>query len=133
MAHAGQELAARFYAEALNGKRLDVIDELVAQDFVEHGTPPVSGADGFRAFVGSLLSAFPDLSFGVDDWIVKDDRVVARCWARGTHQGELFGMAATGKPVSWTAIHIWRVADGRLVERWSEANVLGLMEQLKQP
>lgn len=131
MGNAGQALVARFYAEALNEKRLEVIDELIAADFVEHGSPPVSGVDGFRAFIGNVVASFPDLEFGVEDWIVDGDRVVARCRASGTHRGELFGMPATENTVSWTAIHIWRVADGRLVERWSEADVMGLMEQLK--
>jgi steroid delta-isomerase-like uncharacterized protein len=126
-----RELAARFYHEVLNAKRLEALDELIAEDFVEHGRPPVHGLDGFRSFVGGLLGALPDFEFRVHDWIEQGDRVVARCEAMGTHRGELFGFPATGKLVTWTAIHIWRGADGRLVERWSEADVLGIIEQLK--
>lgn len=127
-----QALVARFYDEVLNQGRLDLLGELIADDFVEHGTPPIPpGSDGFRSFVARVGEAFPDFHFGVDDWIVGGDRVVVRGSAAGTHQGEFLGYAPTGKRVSWTAIHIWRVADGRLAERWSEADVLDIVEQLR--
>ncbi len=58
---------------------------------------------------------------------------MARCSAAGTHRGELFGFAPTGNRVTWTAIHIWRIVDGRLAERWSEADLLGIVGQLKAP
>jgi predicted ester cyclase len=131
LAQGHRDLVARFYDEVLNQQRLEILDELLAPDFVEHGTPPIEGLDGFRSFVSGLLEALPDFRFTVHDWILQGDRVVARCAAAGTHRGELFGFAPTGKPVTWTAIHIWRVADGRLAERWSEADVLGIVEQLK--
>jgi steroid delta-isomerase-like uncharacterized protein len=126
-----QNLVTRFYDEVLNEKHVERIDELLAPDFVEHGTPPLEGRDAFRAFVEGLVSALPDFRFQVNDWIVEGDRVVARCSATGTHRGVLFGFAPTGKRVSWTAIHIWRVTDGRLAERWSEADRLGIVEQVK--
>ena len=127
----GRDIAARFYDEVLNGRDLELIDALVAPDFVEHGTPPMEGRDAFREFVAGLLQALPDFRFDVDDWIVEGDRVVARCSATGTHHGEFLGFAPTGNRVTWTAIHIWRIVDGRLAERWSEADVLGIVEQLK--
>jgi steroid delta-isomerase-like uncharacterized protein len=126
-----QQLVARFYDEVLNAQRLDLLEEIVADDFTEHGTPPIAGRDGFRAFVTGIVGGFPDVRLDVDDWIVEGDRVVARVSVRGTHRGEALGMPPTGRSVSWTAIHIWRIAAGRLAERWSEANVLGLMEQLR--
>jgi predicted ester cyclase len=81
--------------------------------------------------VESLIAALPDFRFEVHDWMVDGDRIAARCSAVGTHRGELFGFAPTGRRVSWTSIHIWRVADGRLTDRWSEADLLGIVEQLK--
>ena len=128
-----QELVSRFYEEVLNSRRLEVFDELVASDFVEHGTPPLTGREAFRSFVGGLLEAFPDFRFTVDDWIASADRVVARCSAVGTQRGEFLGFPPTGQPVRWTAIHIWRVEADRLAERWSEADVLHIVEQLKNP
>jgi steroid delta-isomerase-like uncharacterized protein len=127
----GRHLVERFYREVLNQQRLDVLDALIAPDFVEHGTPPIVGADGFRAFVTGLIEALPDLELTVDDWIVQGDRVAARIAVRGTQRGEFLGYPPTDRPIRWTAIHIWRVADGRLAERWSEADPFGIVEQLK--
>ena len=124
-------IVARFYHEVLNGKRLDLLDEIAAPDFVEHGTPPITGVEGFRGFLAGLAGGLPDVQLTAHDWIVDGDRVVARCVVTGTHRGELFGYAPTDKPITWTAIHIWRVHDGRLAERWSEADVFGIFEQLK--
>lgn len=127
----GRDLVARFYEEVLNQNRPEVLADLVDTDFVEHGKSPVTGLEGFRSFVRGLTEGLPDLRLTVEDWIVEGDRVVARCSVTGTHNGELLGFAPTGKPVSWTAIHIWRVANGRLVERWSEADVWGIVEQVR--
>jgi predicted ester cyclase len=49
---------------------------------------------------------------------------------RGTHEGELMGIPATGKQVEFTETHISRIANGKIVERWGEWDVLGMMQQL---
>lgn len=127
-----QQLVRRFYDEVLNGKHPEALDDILTDDFVEHGTPPIElGIAGFRDFLAGLAGAFPDITLHVDDWIVEGDRVVARVTVRGTHLGEAFGFPATGRPVRWTAIHIWRVRGGRLAERWSEADVRGILSQLE--
>jgi steroid delta-isomerase-like uncharacterized protein len=128
---AARQLVARFYEDVLNGKRLELLDELITDDFNEHGKPPLAGREAFRAFLEGLAAGLPDVELEVDDWIVADDRVVARCRVSGTHRGELFGYPATGRRIGWTAIHIWRLADGHLADRWSEADLFGIMEQLK--
>jgi steroid delta-isomerase-like uncharacterized protein len=125
------DLVARFYDEVLNQQQLDVMEQLFDPDFVEHATPAVMGLEGFRSFIRGLAEGLPDVHLTVADWIAEGDRVVARCSVTGTHNGEFLGFPPTGKPISWTSIHIWRVANGRLVERWSEADVLGLVEQMK--
>jgi steroid delta-isomerase-like uncharacterized protein len=126
-----RDLVARFYDEVLNQQQLDVMEQLFDPDFVEHGTPPVTGLEGFRSFIRGLVEGLPDVHLTVADWIAEGDRVVARCSVTGTHHGEFLGFPPTGKPISWTSIHIWRVANGRLLERWSEADVLGIVEQVK--
>lgn len=126
-------IVARFYDEVVSGGRFEVVDELCVPDFIEHGAPPdmPPGREGFKAFLRMLRNAFPDLKWTVDDWIATDEKVVARGSGRGTHRGDFLGFAPTGRPVTWSAIHIFRVVDGRLVERWSEADRLGLFDQLK--
>ncbi|MGH2382419.1 MAG: ester cyclase [Candidatus Limnocylindria bacterium] len=131
MSDSPRDHVAQFYSEVINGQQLDALDRLVAEDFVDHGTPPTTGRDGFRGFLSGRVEGLPNVELHVDDWIVEGDRVVARCRVSGTHRGEFLGYAPTGRRVEWTAIHIWRVSEGRLAERWSQADMLRIVEQLK--
>jgi steroid delta-isomerase-like uncharacterized protein len=132
MSDENRALVERFYEEVISGGNVDALDELMAPDFIEHGASPGApgGREGFRQFVGRLRSAFPDFRWSVEDWIVAGDKVVARGRGKGTHRGNFLGMPPTGRPAEWTAIHIFRVEDGRLAERWSEVDIGGLMERL---
>ena len=77
-----------------------------------------------------MLAAFPDFSVTIEDAIAEGDRVAVRVTVRGTHQGALMGIPPTGKQIAIKAISMWRVTDGRIVERWESADTLGLMQQL---
>lgn len=132
MLDANRALVQRFYDEVISGGNIDALDELMADDFVEHNAgdlPP--GRDGFKLFASALRNAFPDFRWTVDDWIVAGDRVAARGRGRGTHRGEFLGVPGTGRPAEWTAIHIFAIRDGRLAERWAEVDAGGLAERLK--
>jgi steroid delta-isomerase-like uncharacterized protein len=123
----------RFIEEVWNDRRLDLIPELVSEDHVDHdpaqaGLP--SGPAGMRAFVETYLAAFPDVRFTIEDVICEEDRVTIRWTATGTHQGPLPGIAPSGKRVSITGILIDRIADGKIVETWSNWDALGLFRQL---
>jgi hypothetical protein len=78
----------------------------------------------------SLHAAFPDLHIDVEDMIAEGDKVVARVTASGTHQGEFMGIAPTGNRVEFSAIDIARIAEGKIVEHWSNSDQLGMMQQL---
>ena len=75
-------------------------------------------------------AAFPDLTLTNEDIIVGTDRVVLRWTARGTHEGELMGIPASGAEVTMTGIDILRVEDGKVVERWGEFNSMQTMQQI---
>jgi len=77
-----------------------------------------------------LLTTFPDLHVSIEDVIGEGDRVVVRFTLRGTHQGELMGIAPTGKQVAMTGISIIRVANGKFLEEWANTDWLGLLQQL---
>jgi uncharacterized protein YhfF/ketosteroid isomerase-like protein len=79
----------------------------------------------------TLTGAFPDLRTDIEDLIAERDRVVARLSLRGTHQGEFRGIAPTGRAVHFTAIRVYRVADGKIVESWANQDALGLLTQLQ--
>jgi steroid delta-isomerase-like uncharacterized protein len=126
--------AVRRWAEDLwNQGRLEVAEEIAAPDFVFHlpGVPiEGQGPDVLRAVVRLFRGAFPDLHFTMEDQIVAEDAVVIRWTARGTHRGELFGIAPTGRTVTVTGVDLLHFVDGRLRENWVEFDALGLMLQL---
>jgi predicted ester cyclase len=66
----------------------------------------------------------------VEDLVAEEDKVVGRITAYGKHEGELFGIPATGKDIRVTGIAIWRIRNGRIVEHWHETDQMGLMHQL---
>jgi len=122
----------RIPLEVFNEGNFGLIDELVSPDYVEHyaqpGVPPTR--EGFKQVAMELRSAFPDLSYRVEDTIESGDKIVYRLSASGTMTGEFNGMPATGKRATWTEIHIGRVANGRLVEHWGLVDQLGMLVQL---
>ena len=126
-------IARRFLEEAFNGGNLDVVDELVAPQFVNHDAAkpePTVGIEGAKAGVTGYRDAFPDLRLTIEQQVADGEYVTTRWTARGTHQGDLMGMAATGKQATVTGITIDRIVDGRFVESWTNWDTLGLMQQL---
>ena len=77
------------------------------------------GRDGYKQIFAYLLSAFPDTQLTIEEIIAEGEKVVTRSTWTGTHQGEFMGITATGKQVSTTAINIYRIENGKLVEEWS--------------
>jgi steroid delta-isomerase-like uncharacterized protein len=125
-------LTRRFYEEVVNGGNLNMIDELVSPDFVDHEALSglAAGREGVKQFFSMLRIAFPDLRMNVEDLIAEGDKVVARSTMTGTHRGEFAGIVATGKTVNVSAIDIVRFADGKLAEHWGVTDTASLMEQL---
>jgi len=78
----------------------------------------------------SEANAFPDLHYTIEDMIAEGDKVVVRLTFSGTHRGEFMGVAPTNKRVTTTAIFIQRIVSGKLVEEWSNADLLGFFQQL---
>jgi steroid delta-isomerase-like uncharacterized protein len=130
-AEANRDLIRRLLAEVDRGND-DVVEAYYSPDYVDHSPASVrhqAGPDGLGRTFAALRRAFPDTRHTIEDLIADGDRVVARVSARATHTGELFGHAPTGKAIRLTSITIYRIADGRIAERWSEQGP-GLLEQL---
>jgi steroid delta-isomerase-like uncharacterized protein len=125
-------LVRRFYEEVFDLGNLDVAEEFLAADVVEHDVlshePP--GLEGFKKSIANLLSAFPDLSVTLEDVISVEDKVVVRWTDRGTHKGEFLGMAPTGRRVITQGISIFRFSEGKIAEQWTNWDTLSLMSQL---
>jgi predicted ester cyclase len=122
----------RGWCEVISQNRLDRVEEIIASDEVDHALPAgvPAGLEGVKQIFTLLHTAFPDLQIEIEDLIAEGDQVVGRVTARGTHQGEFMGIAPTGKPVSFNAIDVVRIAGGKIVERWSQADNLALLQQL---
>ena len=126
-------IVRRVNDEVWSEGHLDVIDELIADDFVATivGAPEeIRGPQGFREFVVMYRKAFPDLRLTVDEQFAEGETVVTRWTATGTNEGELMGMPPTGKQATTAGININRVSGGKLVEGWGLFDQLGLLQQI---
>lgn len=133
MLEANKKISRRVVEEAFNQGRYDVLDELIAPTYVQHdpsSPTPVEGADGLRGFVDLYRTSFPDLKVTIEEQIAEGDRVVTRWTAVGTHQGDLLGITATGKQATVTGMTMDTIADGKIVETYSNWDTLGLLQQL---
>jgi steroid delta-isomerase-like uncharacterized protein len=123
----------RAFAEVLRDP-VPAMAQFVTPDFVDHNPPPGATAgtrEGVAQAIVALKQAFPDLTLGIDELLAaEDDRVVVRATWRGTQQGAFMGMPASGKAKAMASIHIFRLADGKLVEHWAEQDSLGMLQQL---
>ena len=131
-AEANRALIQRFYYEGWNKGNIGLYDELVTEDFVDHraavpGIP--DGREGFKLMNAMLHAAFP-VQVELLNIVAEDDKVAAVWRSTGTHEGELWGIPATGKHVDFTATVLYHVRDGRLSEGWITRDDLGMMRQI---
>jgi steroid delta-isomerase-like uncharacterized protein len=128
-----EAVVRRLIDEGFSGGRLDVADELVADDLVEHqdfGPDHAPGPAGVRAVIASLRRAFPDFRLAVEDLVVAGDVVWTRNVATGTHDGAFMGHPPTGRPMRIQVFDVLRVVDGRIVEHWGVPDRLGALLQI---
>ena len=110
-----------------------IADEIYSEDYVGHDPTkpePIRGIEAAKEEAAGYRNAFPDLTLTVDHQIAEGEYVGTRWTARGTHAGDLEGIAPTGTHATTTGISITRVVDGKIVEDYTEWNALGLMTQL---
>ncbi|WP_332899216.1 ester cyclase [Haladaptatus sp. CMSO5] len=132
---------AREYLEAVENHtdgRIENLTDLVAADVVNH--TPVSrdeltpgeerGIDLFRKHTEAVTRGFSDVHFDIHDMLAEDDRVLVRFDVVGTHDGMFMGVEPTGKPVRISTFGLYRFDDGKLVERWSESDLVSFLSQV---
>ncbi len=125
--------ARRVVEEGINKNNWAIVAELIAANYVEHQpSPPGSptGLEGFKLFLTTFRTAFPDFHYRVDDTIAEGDNVVQRLTGYGTMKGSFAGMPGTGKQAAWSEIHISRFKDGKIVEHWALVDQTGMLQQL---
>ena len=132
-AEQNKAIARRFIEEVWNKKTLAAIDELYAPNAIEHRDLPPFELDreSAKQYTAPLFSAFPDVHVTIEDMVAEGDRVVTRWTARGTHQGELMGIAPTSKTIAVMGISIGcHDANGQLLESWTSWDRLTMLHQL---
>jgi predicted ester cyclase len=125
-------LVRRFYEEIDKGN-INILDELVAEDYIDHNPPPIpnlpKGREGVKQAFRVLQQATPGYHH-IEDQIAEGDKVVTRLTSVGKHERDLPGAPRTGNDMKVTSITIHRIANGTLVEKWSEKDTLALLQQI---
>ena len=131
-AEENKAIIRRLFDEVYNDQDFDVLDEMVAQDVVNHSATEEHkhGIEGFKYVMEWGAALMPDGRYEILDMIAEGEMVACRVRVSGTMQGELFGVAPTGKSFTAEHVHWHRVAGGKLVERWAVRDDLGTLIQL---
>jgi predicted ester cyclase len=111
----------------------DIVDQYVDPSYVGNDPAepePVRGPQGFKNQIQGYLAAFPDGRVTVDEQIAEGDAIATRWTGRGTHQGDLMGIAPTGKQVTVSGLTLEKYENGKLVESWTNWDTLGMLQQI---
>jgi steroid delta-isomerase-like uncharacterized protein len=129
MAAANKELVLRFYKEVYGDWNMALVDAAVSPRFVSHDWPEggPTGPQAFRDYYSAIRSAVPDAHYVVDDVIAESDRVVVRYRMLGTHERAFGDIPPTGRAITLAGIAVYRLEDGKLMERWVVSDVYGLL------
>jgi predicted ester cyclase len=132
-----KRVVAEFVRRCQDEHDLDFADVVFHPHFVNHYRPEGRDipsterpASGFQSFYGSLLQGFPDARMEINEQIAEGDLVATRKTLRGTHRGELWGLAPSGNRVEFEFLDIFRVADGKLIEHWTSMDLAALRSQM---
>jgi steroid delta-isomerase-like uncharacterized protein len=132
-AEENKAVVRRIYEKLWDERRLDVADELIAEDAVNYDTGPVPlpfGPEEMKGTVRMVTAAFPDNRHEVEDLFAEGDQVMARVRLTGTHEGSFMGIPPTGRRIEISEIHVYRLRDGKAVEHRAGRDDLGAMRQL---
>jgi steroid delta-isomerase-like uncharacterized protein len=127
-------LLRRMHRELLGSRDLAALEEFFAPDFVSHSMPPglPQGVEGVKRFFEMFRDALPDAEVSIDELVAEGDKVAIATTIAGTHEGELIGIAPTGRRVAVTGIDLVRIDGGRIVEHRGLTDMVGLMRQLTE-
>jgi steroid delta-isomerase-like uncharacterized protein len=132
MAREDIEKLVQRWTEAVATGRLDVLDELLAEDVIDRsGTTPVSGVESFKGRAGAVRGAFAGIQIVVEDLIVEGDAIAWRWVLTGTHVGLFAGLAPTGRRATLRGGNFQRLKGGRVAEHWTLVDVFGATQALR--
>ena len=131
MPEQNKTIVRRYIEEVIDQNRVSSIDELFDTGYINH-TPmgDMRGPEGMKTFIGRVRAMLPDVRATVEDMFAEGDRVAVRLTLHGTYVGEVLGVKYDGKRVTLPEIQVYRIANGKIAERWFIADRLGLWQQL---
>jgi steroid delta-isomerase-like uncharacterized protein len=127
-----KQIVSQFF-ETLDRQDTEMIDQLVSStNYSLHfsGMPPMDWNENKKEFLAPFTKAFPDLRRNIVDMVAEGDKVAVSINVTGTYKGEFQGIPPTGKQVSFTAMDILTIIDGKITEEWATADMMGLMQQI---
>ena len=133
MSEHNKAIVRRLFAELWNNGKLSVADEILTPNYEHHdsSTPDFGhGPDSEKKRATLYRTAFPDLHLTIEDVISEGETVMTRWSCRGTHKGDLNGIAPTGKQFNISGVTVARVSNGKIAEGFVNWDALGLMQQL---
>ena len=127
-----KKIAREYIQRVFNEHKPELATDYVTPDVVWHGgiLGDIAGAENVAALLKSFIGALPDLRAVEQDIVAESDLVVIRLIVTATQRGDLLGVKASGRPVKWNAVDIYRLRDGRISEEWAADDIAAIMSQL---
>jgi steroid delta-isomerase-like uncharacterized protein len=127
-----KQFVATYTEDVWNGHRVDAIDKYYAREYVHHDVSrlDVGTLDDYKQWARDLIAAFSNFHVNADDLIADGQMAVKRWTATGIHTGSLAGIPASGRPVQFSGVSIYRFANDRIVESWYVYDLFGLIQQV---
>jgi len=125
-------IVRRLTQEGFVGGHIEVVDDLVAEDYVDHDPLPaqVQGREGQKQACRMVVNGLSDRRTLQEDFLAVGDKVIESWIFQGTHTGEFMAVPASGRQIQIRGIEIWRCANDRIVERWGSIDTGAVMAQL---
>jgi steroid delta-isomerase-like uncharacterized protein len=123
---ADRDIVKRLTDEAFLAGNVAVVDDLIADDFLDHDPPPgvPPTKDGVRTLIQAINNAFSNMTAEFDEYFETTDGCVVENWAMtGTHTGEVFGLPPSGQSVRVRGVEIFRCENGKIVEHWGAVDM----------
>jgi len=117
--------------EAINKQNIALLDELIASDCVYHmNVQQIQGLEALKQVIEAEIKGFPDLHVAIKDMMAEGDKVCVRLEETFTHTNEFRGLAPTGKKITDTAVAIFSIVEGKIVEGWGVYDQMDFFKQL---
>jgi predicted ester cyclase len=134
MSEKNKAAVGRYFAEVVDKRNVDILDELFTADCIIHRPEeqaPLVGLENFKQAIGGILNVYSEFRTTIHDLFASEDRVVCRLTHRAVNRGEWTSRigchAVAGKTVSWSAIAIFRFSEGKIAEEWVCRDELGML------